>query len=588
MNNRKLKQLNMLVILIIISGCICAFVFGIYFKPEKVNKINNESMKKYNEGWVLKQYDEPDEILNLPCKVSADAEEIVLIMNRVPEDVNSSTVLMFKTEFQNVIVMVGGEQVYSNGVLNNQKMMKNAVPCYNIAEIGTAKPGDIISIYLVSGYKSYSGKIPEIYYGTKGDVVSDIVRKNGISFVLAAIIVLITILLVVSLAFLHREALDKRRAFYAFAFVICSALWLMFNNPIMQLITSNLFGVYMTGMILLLLLPIVYTMYQRCLINKKRYGFLFEIMIYFFGVNFLTGVVFQFLNVIDFARYILITKSLICIGLLVMTCIMYLGEGKNFVTNLMLTATCALEAIMSLFKFYKPYDGVIIEAGLFVFICMMVISTEKVVIEEVDKKNEDVKSGVELEKNIILKKINSNLIYSSMNTVINNLKPRDIENSRLVYDTSIYMKHNLDVITNKGKVDFYKELEYIKSYLGIMKGQNKDLIISVEDKVVEFFVPYNTIEPLVENAIVNGALRSEGEKKFVFRSYERLDCYAIQIVDNGPGISPEKRFYGKEDFASIKKRLKKMSGATVDVKSKPDRGTIMTIKIPKDGYIIKE
>lgn len=597
MNNRKLKQLNLLVILTVIAGVVSAFVLAFCYSPNNTNKINDDSLTSYNEGWVLKnQSGSGDEIITLPEKVKIDEDEIIVIMNRVPEDVNGSSVLMFKTEFQNVIVMLNGEQIYQNGVLNDQKMLKNAVPCYNIVDIGKAKTGDVIAIYLASAYKSYRGRIPEIFYGTRGDVVASIVRHNGFSFVSAITLLIITIILSISVISMKDVSVDKRKAIYAFMSVFATAVWLILDNPIMQLVTSNLFGVYMASMVALLLLPILYIMYQRCFIVKKRYAFIFEIGIYVFSINFLTGIIFQFLNACDFATYMIFTKILISIGLIMLSGIMYLAADtfsdktiyNNFAANLIITVACLLEAICSLFKAYKPYDGLILQIGVFIFVVLVVVTAQKTVIAELHKEKAKVETGVELEKNVILKKINSNLIFSSLNVVIGNLKDKDKADSRLVYDTSIYMKHNMDVITNKGKVEFSKELEYIKAYLGIMRGQHEDFSVSIEDKVVEFYVPYNTIEPLVENAVVNGALRAEGECKLAFRSYERLDCYAIQIVDNGPGISPDKKFYGKEGFKSIKKRLKTMSGATVDVKSKPDRGTILTVKIPKNGYIIKE
>ena len=72
------------------------------------------------------------------------------------------------------------------------------------------------------------------------------------------------------------------------------------------------------------------------------------------------------------------------------------------------------------------------------------------------------------------------------------------------------------------------------------------------------------------------------------RSYERLDCYAIQIVDNGNGVSPAKKFRARQNFQTLQKELKKSVGALLDIRVKPDKGTILTVKIPKQGYIVKE
>lgn len=597
MNEKRLRQLNVLVILTVIAGIASIFVFVMRFSPENKNSINYDSLKEYNKGWVLKDYrDEKDEIIKLPEKVKADSEEVIILMNRVPEDVNPSSVIMFETKFQNCIVMVGDKQVYSNGVMNNQKLMKNAVPCYNIVDIGSAKPGEIISIYMVSSYKSYSGSIPAVYYGTRGDVTSSIIRRHGAGIVSSITILIIIIILSISLLTVKNVAVDRKKAFYGFAFTFIATIWAILDNPILQLVTDNTFGLYMADMVVLLTLPSLYLLYQRSHITKRRFARIFEIGIYIFSTNFVTGIIFQLMSVCDFASYMVFTKILITVALITISVIMFLaaeaysdkGIYSNLLINIIITLACILEGVLSYTSFYAAYDGVVLQVGILAFVVLMVISIQKRIVNQMNKDKEIVTQGAELEKNVVLGNINTKFIYSSLNIVINNLKNRDRDDSKHIYDTSIYMKHNMDVIKNQGKVPFDIELEYIKAYAGMIKRQKPGLEILIEDKVTDFVVPYNSIEPLVENAVVNGALKAETNGKLVFRSYERLDCYAIQIVDNGPGVGPDKAFNAKQGFKSIKKRLKTMCGAVVEIKAKPDRGTIITIKFPKAGYIIKE
>ncbi len=597
MNERKLKQLNILVIVAVVAALIsiCIFIFGL--APENPNKITGMDMQELNDGWVLRNYgDEGDRIVDLPTDLKAKAGETVVIMHKVPEDVTESSVLMFETSFQNIVVSIGEVKIYSNGVLTDQKMLKSAVPCHNVIDIGMAKPGDIISIYIASAYNKYSGNIGGIYYGTEGDAISGIIRENGVGFVIALALVIITIILIVSLMFMKNVNVDKRKSAYAFGFILLTALWCLTDNPIMELLTGNVFGVYMTNMVILLLLPIVYIMHQRCFAVKRRFAKIFEIGLYIYAVNFLTGLVFQFMEVCDFASYASFTKVLITLGLILSSGIMYLAADtyndktiySNFFANGLLTVACVLEAIFSLFDFYAKYDGVALQIGVYIFMVLLVVATEKRIIKEMDDKKDAAISNIEQEKDMMLRSINTNLIYSGLNLAVSSLKETDVVNSRLVYDTSMYMKYNLMAVNEKGIVPFSQELEYIKSYLGIQKRRNPELEINVEDKIIDFNVPFNTVEPLVENAVVNGALKSENASRIVIRSYERLDCYAIQIVDNGKGIGPEKKFYGKQSFKTIKKRLKSSCRAAVEIKNKPDKGTIVTVKIPKEGYIIKE
>ena len=260
----------------------------------------------------------------------------------------------------------------------------------------------------------------------------------------------------------------------------------------------------------------------------------------------------------------------------------------NFVANVVIAACSILEAILSLFRLYEPYDGVVLQIGIYVFIVLLVIYVERTVVHEMNRQKDMAINSIGIEKEKAVKNINTSFVYSALNQVMTELKDKDREHSRMIYDASMYLKYNIDTLTITNMVSFSRELEYIKAYLGIQYKRNDNLEALVEDKVVDFDVPFNTIEPLVENAVVNGALKSENNGRIVVRSYERLDCFAIQIVDNGKGIGPDKKFTGKQSFKTIKKRLSSMCGATVEIKNKPDKGTILTIKIPKDGYIIKE
>jgi len=596
MNERKLKQLNVLVLLTIFAGIIFIGIFVFVFAPKNNNYINFGKLKLLNDNWILRSHNgNTDELIELPNKIDAEAEQTIVIAHKIPEDVSDDTVLLIETQFQNILVTIGEESVYSNGVLSNQKLMKSAVPCYNVIDIGDAEPGDIVTVYLASAYKKYSGEIGSVYYGTRGDVVSQIIKDNGLSFVFSITMFIITILLMISLVFMKNVNVDKRKSAYAFAFILVMTLWSITGNPIMQLLTSNNFGVYMSNMVLILILPVLYIMHQRCFAVKRRYAKIFEIGIYIFAINFITGVIFQLFGVVDFASYMIFSKGLIVLGLILLSAIMYLAADvysdktiySNFWANLVLTVASIVEAVLSVFSFYMKYDGMVLQIGVFLFMILLLISVEKSLIMEMNQQKEDAINTMEIEKNRAVKNINTALIYNSFNKVINTVKSKDIESSRLVYDTSIYMKYNMQAVNDKNMVPFSEELEYIKSYIGIQSKLNEQLDISIEDKVIDFKVPFNTIEPIVENAIINGALKAENGR-FVFRSYERLDCFAIQIVDNGPGIGPDKVFEGKQSFKNIKKRLKTMCAATVEVRNKPDKGTIITVKIPKDGYIMKE
>lgn len=595
MNERRLKQLNILTLLAVFVGAVMMLYFAVFAGKGAGLKVGVHEPKLLDDTWVLHQQGETEaRLIDLPMRVKAEKGEILTMTHEIPEDAGEGSAICFYTEFQNVIVMLDKTRIYESGVFSGNRMMKNAVPGYNVVDID-AKAGDTITIQLMSAYGRYSGKLPHVYYGSRGDIVSWLIRKNGIPFVVSLMILVLTVLLGISLLFMTNENINKQKAAYGFGFILFAATWICLDNSLMQLITGNRLGVYMAAQIFLLLMPVLYIMYLRCFALKRRYAKIFEIAVYVYAINFLTGIVFQLVGVCDFASYMFVTKLLILLGLVLLCMIMYLAADtyqdksiySNFWANVILTAACFLEAIFGLFSFYKNYEGVILQAGLFVFAVLLMISIEKGIIQETNAERDAALSSVGQEKTQAVLTINTSLIYNALNTAIRDLKPQDAANSRLIYDTSMFMQHNMAAVYKNGLVDFGEELSYIRAYLGMKKRISPELEVLIEDKVTSFSVPYNTIEPLVENAAC-AAVESQTEGKVVVRSYERLDCYAIQIVDNGEGISPGKKFRARQDYREIKKRLKAMSGAEIEVRTKQGKGTILTVKIPKQGYVIKE
>lgn len=597
MNKRKRGQLHILAVLVLGLSVATVVLFTLLFAPEGQKRILSGKLTPYNDLWVLKNYNgNEDEIITLPCKKRVNAGDTITIMGKVPPDVVKDTVLVFDTQFQNVKVMQNDQTIYSYGVMNNQGRMKSAVPNTNVVKLVDAEPTDIITIYLTSAYKKYSGRLPEIYYGTEGAVASDLFVKHGISLVIAVTLLLLTLIFIIAVVCMKQTDFDKEKAVYAFLFSFCAALWSVVKNPILQLVLSNRYGLYLLEMILLMLMPILFMLYQSCFSMRRRFVKIFEMSVYVYSVNLLVGVVFQAMSICDFVSYMTFTKGLIFAGLLGLIAVLSMAKDNfddptlntNLLAGVILLGAWIVEGFLSVFRIYAAYDGLVFMAGLYIYVILITISMLRHIVREVNREKNTVLSNVNLEKKHMLAGVNMNLVYGALNDVIHNLKEKDYDDSRLVYDASIYMQNSLKAVTDTELVPFAKELEYIRAYAGIATEKYPGLSFVIEDKVVNFMVPFHTIEALVENAVLNGALKSETEGRIVLRSYERLDCFAIQIVDNGTGIGPDKRFSGKPSYKEIKHRLKAVCKAGIEIKTKPDKGTIVTVKIPKEGYIIKE
>ena len=67
-----------------------------------------------------------------------------------------------------------------------------------------------------------------------------------------------------------------------------------------------------------------------------------------------------------------------------------------------------------------------------------------------------------------------------------------------------------------------------------------------------------------------------------------IRAYTYEELQREMEALGEKKFRAKQDFRGLQKLLKSSVGALIEVRTKPDKGTILTVKIPKQGYVIKE
>ena len=80
MNERRLKQLNIVVVMAILAGLIFISLFVFVFAPDGQNRITGDTIKDFNDGWILKAFaGGNDEIVTLPVKLKADESDIIVL-----------------------------------------------------------------------------------------------------------------------------------------------------------------------------------------------------------------------------------------------------------------------------------------------------------------------------------------------------------------------------------------------------------------------------------------------------------------------------------------------------------------------------
>lgn len=202
--------------------------------------------------------------------------------------------------------------------------------------------------------------------------------------------------------------------------------------------------------------------------------------------------------------------------------------------------------------------------------------------------------------------INPHFLYNTLESI------KSIANINKIYQISDMSKALAQIfrysIKGEDVVTLAEELEITKSYITIQQIRFSDRFDTEYDfteEVLRCKVVKMILQPLVENAVYHGLETKMGQGHLLIKGQIEDNNLIISIIDDGKGISKDTlskicsklsetgeliRKYDREDSISIglvnvNNRIRLTYGELygVNIKSVPDKGTSVIIKIPAGG-----
>lgn len=202
---------------------------------------------------------------------------------------------------------------------------------------------------------------------------------------------------------------------------------------------------------------------------------------------------------------------------------------------------------------------------------------------EQEKKKKD------LEYKSLQAQINPHFLYNTLNTIkwCAYLEEPELVNKMidsLVFILKFISKRNDDLITIE------EEMEFLENYLAIMEVRFQDgytLYWEFSEEIKECKIPLLLLQPLVENAIVYGMEKEDGECNIWLRGKVQANRLIIEVEDNGVGFTDEKVVSNGTKFSSVglknvKERIKLIyeDEGHISIYSVPNQGTKVRIELP--------
>lgn len=208
--------------------------------------------------------------------------------------------------------------------------------------------------------------------------------------------------------------------------------------------------------------------------------------------------------------------------------------------------------------------------------------------------------NVALELSLLQAQINPHFIHNTMNALEcialendNQEIASTIQSMNYLFRNSMSLKNSHYTVQN--------EFDCIEHFIKIMsfRYNNKfEFTSELDPELYGLQLPKFLLQPLVENAIFHGVLASQQQGGKISLSGESIvDRMRFTIIDNGIGFDVKKheeeskgmtshhRGYGHIGLENIRTRLELyyLDDYIFDITSRPNKGTIVYIDIPKKG-----
>lgn len=586
--NNSVVQIMMLVGLLLFFIVIAVFTRKSYGDTE--NSVYD--VHDYNTGWVLENENGRRNIEFLPEKFSVKKGEVYKITNILPQKFDEHAVLTIHTFRTNIDIFIDGNKVYSYKVLD-QMFKKSPLSKVIFIPLEEENAGKEISIYMQSWYTRYSGRVDEIYWGSYEECMENVLRIYMPILLLYTSFIVVGIVLLIALLFIRKNRRKYINWSFLGLFIILFSLNFIFEYNMIQFWNRNEKMVNIGYWITLQSYPIAYLASIYFSIKWKIGKMVLKAMIFLQALISFFAVYFHMTDIVDFSGSIDIYRCAIYLGfvmtIVLVVCDMILCHTKNllslFFSQVMILQVLWVHVIS--FYFYPlsyQNGGVVFGAGIIsalVILSGTAINKTTDSLEEVDKVKKDL---LESRVQLMIHQIQPHFIFNTLNSIQALIDIEPQKASEMLTHFSKYLRTHIDTMEMEEMILFHEELQNIKEYVSIEMMRFPRLNVIYEIKQDMFLVPALSIQPIVENAIKHGISQKISGGTVWIRGWEEKSYYAIDIEDDGVGFEYDEHQSGKKAYVGMKNitfRLNTLMNAKVQWRSEPQKGTKVSIQIPK-------
>lgn len=588
MKNISWSQLNIILAIIIATVLLLGGIGGILYSSPR-ERVVVADVKELNDAWIVQTSGDYDSSTDLPCNLEIGKGEAVSISHFLPEDLGQDYGIAFRSVYNAVQVKVGDTILYQYGIDERRPFTGSPVPNWNFVPLDSDYAGELLTITQVSNDGKYAGVFPSIQLGSRSALLYQQWKQNGWGLLLSLVLLLLAggLALVFIMSGLYRTVDAEVWRYLVFAGI--TAVWSMSGSPLLSMVTRNGFFFWLMHNLTRMVIPIVWLFLLRGFADKRRLILSIDLGIFASCICYVVVVILQMLSLLEISEIYDALGILYGIGFLVYTAGMLVGwigyNMKELRFIAVVNTLFLIAGIVNLFLRPNPLyqtEGTFWQISVMLYLFLLLGVVVERVLWQMNQRISQTEAEYAGQRQMAVRMMNPNFLFAVLNTILAMEKAKSGNAAKLVFAFSKYLRYNLDSVREERLVTFEEELGHIAAYLEIQQLRIPELKVTIEDKIHDFSIPMRSIEAIVENAVKHGIEKHKERGQVIIRSYERRDSYAIQIVDDGVGFDTD-LLYRKQTPTSMKTTQERLHalGAVIEVNSRLNKGTIVTVKIPK-------
>lgn len=293
---------------------IVTFTFILFFAlltlvhPNPNLKIAGTPINDLNQDWFYES-DEGLQPITLPVDIHTDVSQSVRIKTTLNETFDHVQWLRLRSSLQNMSLYLDGQLIYSIKLPDREP----AFSAWHFVALPANASGKTLEIETVSEFSAMSGKFNPIAYGTRGDLILDLISLHAPSLIL--ILLIFTAGLIMFLMPLLLKDYKKKETVYLGLFAITIALWFFAESKMVQFFTGSTLFLGSTAYLLIALFPLPLLLYvsEAVVKHTKKY---YQILAILFACNLGLIAGLQYSGLVPFFISLRLTHLLIATAIL--------------------------------------------------------------------------------------------------------------------------------------------------------------------------------------------------------------------------------------------------------------------------------